>query len=107
MEFFISPFIKNELFSLPLISTFAIIGAISQIIFLFNFFYSIYRGQVASENPWQANTLEWTTPVEHVHGNWPGALPEVHRWAYDYSNPNYDEDFVPQTVPLKAGEEDH
>ena len=91
----------------PLISTFAIIGAISQIIFLFNFFYSIYRGQVASENPWQANTLEWTTPVEHVHGNWPGALPEVHRWAYDYSNPNYDEDFVPQTVPLKAGEEDH
>ena len=91
----------------PLISTFAIIGAISQIIFLFNFFYSIFRGQVASENPWQANTLEWTTPVEHVHGNWPGALPEVHRWAYDYSNPNYDEDFVPQTVPLKAGEEDH
>ncbi len=91
----------------PIISTFAIIGALAQLVFLFNFFFSIFRGQVATANPWQANTLEWTTPVEHVHGNWPGALPEVHRWAYDYSNPNYEEDFVPQTVPLKAGEEDH
>jgi len=91
----------------PIISVFAILGAISQLIFLFNFFFSIFRGQEASQNPWKANTLEWTTPVEHVHGNWPGALPEVHRWAYDYSNPNYEEDFVPQTVPLKAGEEDH
>ena len=78
-----------------------------QLPFLWNFFYSIFRGQVATENPWKANTLEWTTPVEHVHGNWRGALPEVHRWAYDYSNPDFDEDFVPQTVPVKAGESTH
>ena len=91
----------------PIISTFAIIGAIGQLPFLWNFFYSIFRGQVATENPWKSNTLEWTTPVKHVHGNWPGALPEVHRWAYDYSNPDCDEDFVPQTVPVKAGETPH
>ncbi|MDB4676060.1 cbb3-type cytochrome c oxidase subunit I [Flavobacteriales bacterium] len=91
----------------PVISVFAIVGAISQLLFLFNFFYSIFRGQEATENPWQANTLEWTTPVAHVHGNWPGALPEVHRWAYDYSNPAFEEDFVPQTVPLGDGEEEH
>ena len=91
----------------PVISVFAIIGAISQLLFLFNFFYSIFRGQKATENPWASNTLEWTTPVKHVHGNWPGALPEVHRWAYDYSNPAFDEDFVPQTVPLGDGEEAH
>ena len=91
----------------PIISTFAIIGAIGQLPFLWNFFYSIFRGQVATENPWKSNTLEWTTPVKHVHGNWPGALPEVHRWAYDYSNPDFDEDFVPQTVPVKAGETPH
>ena len=91
----------------PVISVFAIIGAISQLLFLFNFFYSIFRGQRATENPWASNTLEWTTPVKHVHGNWPGALPEVHRWAYDYSNPAFDEDFVPQTVPLGDGEEAH
>ena len=91
----------------PVISVFAIVGAISQLLFLFNFFYSIFRGQEATENPWEANTLEWTTPVAHVHGNWPGALPEVHRWAYDYSNPAFEEDFVPQTVPLGDGEEEH
>tara|TARA_B000000565_G_C23743223_1_gene361797 strand:- start:24 stop:1247 length:1224 start_codon:yes stop_codon:yes gene_type:complete len=91
----------------PIISVFAIIGSIAQVLFLFNFFYSIYRGQKASENPWKANTLEWTTPVEHIHGNWPGALPEVHRWAYDYSNPDHEEDFVLQTTPLKKGEHAH
>jgi len=91
----------------PVISVFAIVGALSQFLFLFNFFHSIFRGQEAPENPWASNTLEWTTPVAHVHGNWPGALPEVHRWAYDYSNPAFEEDFVPQTVPLGDGEEAH
>ena len=89
-----------------LITFFAIGGTLSQIIFLINFFYSIFKGEKATQNPWNSNTLEWTTPVEHIHGNWPGALPEVHRWAYDYSKPGYDEDFVVQTVPLKEGELD-
>ena len=44
------------------------------------------------------------SPVEHIHGNWQGKLPEVYRWPYDYSKPGYDEDFVPQNVPLKEGE---
>lgn len=90
-----------------LISVFAILAAIAQIIFLFNFFYSVFRGQKAIQNPWRSNTLEWTTPVEHIHGNWPGELPTVHRWPYDYSKPDAEEDFVPQTVPLKEGEEEH
>jgi cytochrome c oxidase subunit 1 len=96
-----------------LISIFAIIGALAQIIFLVNFFYSIWRGQKATQNPWKSNTLEWTTPVEHIHGNWDGAIPEVHRWPYDYSKPDADgklwdgKDFTPQNVPLRPGEEDH
>ncbi len=89
-----------------LMTVFAIVGSAAQVIFFFNFFYSMVRGPKASQNPWQANSLEWTTPVEHIHGNWPGALPEVHRWAYDYSKPGKDEDFVPQTVPLAEGETD-
>ena len=88
-----------------LITYFAIIGGIAQLIFIFNFFYSIWRGPKASQNPWRANSLEWTTPVEHLHGNWPGDVPVVHRWAYDYSKPGYEEDFVPQNVSLAEGEE--
>ena len=88
-----------------LITYFAIIGGIAQLIFIFNFFYSIWRGPKASQNPWKANSLEWTTPVEHLHGNWPGEIPVVHRWAYDYSKPGAEEDFIPQNVPLVEGEE--
>ncbi len=90
-----------------IITVFAILAALGQILFLFNFFYSIYRGQVAPLNPWNANSLEWTTPVEHIHGNWPGELPTVHRWPYDYSKPGSNVDFIPQTVPLADGEEEH
>jgi cytochrome c oxidase subunit 1 len=91
----------------PVISTFAIVGAIGQLFFLFNFFYSIRFGQKAVQNPWKSNTLEWTTPVEHIHGNWAGSLPIVHRWAYDYSNPEHEDDFVIQTTPPLEGEVMH
>lgn len=82
-----------------LISVFAIIGGLAQLIFAFNFFYSMYRGRKAEQNPWNSNTLEWTAPVEHIHGNWPGEIPTVHRWAYDYGKPGAQEDFIPQTTP--------
>jgi cytochrome c oxidase subunit 1 len=88
-----------------LITVFALIGGAFQLVFLYNFFSSIFYGKKAVQNPWKSNTLEWTTPVEHIHGNWPGEIPEVHRWPYDYSNPAHDVDFVPQTVPMKEGEE--
>ncbi len=87
-----------------LVSYFAIIGGIAQVIFIWNFFYSALRGKKSEQNPWKSNTLEWTTPVEHIHGNWPGEIPEVHRWPYDYSKPGMEEDFVPQTVPLSKDE---
>ncbi len=90
-----------------IITVFAIIASLGQLLFLFNFFYSIYRGPKAPQNPWKGTTLEWTTPVEHIHGNWPGELPTVHRWPYDYSKPGFEEDFIPQTVPLAEGEEEH
>ena len=88
-----------------LITTFALIGGAFQLVFLYNFFVSIFYGKKAEQNPWKSNTLEWTAPVEHIHGNWPGEIPEVHRWPYDYSKPGHDVDFVPQNVPMKEGEE--
>ena len=87
-----------------LITMFAIVGAAFQLVFFWNFFYSIFKGKKAPMNPWRSTTLEWTAPVEHIHGNWPGEIPAVHRWPYDYSKPGHDEDFVPQTTPMKEGE---
>ncbi|WP_210486961.1 cytochrome c oxidase subunit I [Rufibacter aurantiacus] len=78
----------------------AIVAFVAQFFFLFNFIYSIFRGRRATENPWKSNTLEWTTPVNPGHGNWPGPLPVVYRWPYDYSKPGAPEDFIPQNVPF-------
>ena len=90
------------------ISTTAGLVFLVQLMFLFNFFHSIFFGRKLTElNPWKANTLEWTTPLRPGHGNWPGEIPEVHRWAYDYSSPASEEDFIQQTVPLGEGETDH
>ncbi|MFT5617809.1 MAG: cytochrome c oxidase subunit 1 [Arenicella sp.] len=77
----------------------AIITVGAQLIFAFNFFYSIFKGRLAPLNPWKSNTLEWTTPRNPGHGNWVGAIPHVYRWPYDYSKPGAKEDFIPQDVP--------
>jgi len=82
------------------ISVAAIITFGAQFLFLFNFFYSMFKGKKAPENPWNSNTLEWTTPRNPGHGNWPGEIPTVHRWPYDYSKPGAKEDFIPQHIPL-------
>lgn len=87
------------------ISIFAIIVFLCQLIFVVNFFYSIFKGRkMETQNPWGANTLEWTTPIEHLHGNWPGDLPVVKRWPYDYSTEHGVTN--PQTLDLRPGEQD-
>jgi len=83
-----------------LVSVAAILTLSAQFIFLFNFFHSIFRGKLAPANPWKENTLEWTTPRNPKHGNWPGEIPTVYRWPYDYSKPGAKDDYIPQTVPF-------
>jgi cytochrome c oxidase subunit 1 len=81
------------------ISVAAILTFGAQLIFAFNFFYSMFFGRKAPANPWRSNTLEWTTPPEPGHGNWPGEIPTVYRWPYDYSKPGATMDYIPQDVP--------
>lgn len=106
------PLFENMININELITWFAILAFVGQVIFLFNFVYSALRGPKAPKNPWRANSLEWTTSVEHIHGNWPGEIPAVYRWPYDYSKVNengdyvFGEDFIPQNVPLGEGEKD-
>ena len=83
----------------------AIFVATAQLIFLINVAYSLWKGKRAEPNPWHATTLEWQTPDNPpVHGNWGPKLPVVHRWAYDYSVPGDESDFIPQNHPIKPGE---
>jgi len=81
------------------ISVWAFVLAAAQIIFIVNFFTSIWGGKRATENnPWQATTLEWETPCPTGHGNFGPELPVVHRWAFDFSVPGAAEDYLPQTA---------
>jgi cytochrome c oxidase subunit 1 len=89
-----------------MITVVAIIVFAVQLMFIFNFFYSIFKGRkVTSTNPWGANTLEWTTPINPGHGNWTGEIPEVHRWPYDYGKDG--REFIPQVEPIGANESKH
>jgi cytochrome c oxidase subunit 1 len=93
----------NEFISISAIVVFA-----AQFLFIFNFFYSMYKGRKVTErnkNPWHATTLEWTTPVHPPHGNWVSEIPEVHRWPYDYGKDG--RDFIAQTEPVGAQESNH
>jgi cytochrome c oxidase subunit 1 len=89
-----------------MITIVSIIVFAMQLMFVFNFFYSIFKGRkVTTQNPWGANTLEWTTPIRPGHGNWVGEIPEVHRWAYDYGKDG--REFIPQTEPVGKDESKH
>ena len=88
------------------ISFVAMIVFATQLLFVFNFFYSMFKGRkVTSVNPWGSNTLEWTTPINPGHGNWPGEIPEVYRGAYDYAKDGHE--FIPQNVPVGDDETHH
>jgi cytochrome c oxidase subunit 1 len=67
-----------------------------QIAFVVNVVYSLRRGRAAGDNPWQATTLEWQAHSPPGPENFATA-PEVYRGAYDYSLPDRDRDFFPQS----------
>jgi cytochrome c oxidase subunit I len=77
----------------------AIITATAQIIFLVNFFWSLFKGARAPDNPWEATTLEWTIPSPPPHDNFGGKIPVVHHGPYEYSVPGAPKDYVMQTDP--------
>jgi cytochrome c oxidase subunit 1 len=80
-----------------LISVMAIFVALVQLIFLYNLVWSLFKGEKSGDNPWEATTLEWQTETTPPgHGNWGKDVPVCHRWAYDYSVPGYEQDFLPQ-----------
>jgi len=80
----------------------AIIVGLVQVVFIINVIWSTFKGKKSGRNPWQATSLEWqTAQFPPGHGNWGKKIPQVHRWAYDYSVPNVKDDFIPQNVAPK------
>jgi cytochrome c oxidase subunit I len=81
----------------------AIIVGVTQLLFIYNLVWSLFKGEKASDNPWNATTLEWQTATTPPgHGNFGKELPLVYRWPYDYSVPGEDIDFLPQNQPPRG-----
>ncbi len=90
---------KPGLQDLRILATLALLVMLaSQLIFIVNFFYSMFKGPKAEANPWQANTLEWHAASPPPHGNFP-TLPNCYRGPYEYSVPNREDDYWPQHLP--------
>ena len=90
-----------EMYNLREIATYALLVMLTfQLVFFFNCIKSWMNGKAAGRNPWQSNTLEWTTESPPPHGNWPvDEMPNVYRGPYEYAHPDREEDYWPQNEP--------
>src|SRR5580693_3775325 len=80
----------------------AIITIAAQFIFVINLFWSMFKGPRASDNPWEATTLEWTTATPPPHDNFGGVTPVVYHGPYEYGVPGAAKDYVMQTDPVSV-----
>jgi cytochrome c oxidase subunit 1 len=78
------------------ISVSALLLGAAQLIFVVNFFHSLFRGERAGRNPWGSNTLEWSAPSPPPHGNFE-VEPAVYRGPYEYGDFDGVGDHIPQT----------
>jgi cytochrome c oxidase subunit 1 len=79
-----------------LITVAAFVTAAAQLIFVFNFLLSMWKGAQAGDNPWEATTLEWMSAALNVEGD----SPVVYRGPYEYSTPGAAKDYLMQSETL-------
>lgn len=94
-----SPFLASLMHLHVFISIAAFVTAAGQLVFLFNFFWSIFKGAPAAQNPWEATSLEWTLPSPPSSNTFAGRRPTVHHDPYEFSVPGAAKDYVMQDSP--------
>jgi cytochrome c oxidase subunit I len=105
-------FLRNVDPLVMLVTIAAIITISAQLLFYFNVFWSMFKGEKAGDNPWEATTLEWNTTSPPPHDNFAGVLPTVYHGPYEFAVPGAPKDFVMQTdieaeVPDSDGHNGH
>src|SRR6266576_3000153 len=78
----------------------ALFTGAAQLIFVYNLIHSRFWGKPAPDNPWQATSLEWSTPsTPPPHNNFGDKLPEVYHDPYQYGVESSVGDYVMQASP--------
>jgi cytochrome c oxidase subunit I len=81
------------------ISIAALVTGAAQFIFLYNLIYSRFRGKPATDNPWEATSLEWSVPSPPPFDNFGGKHPVVYHDPYQYGIEGSTGDYVMQNSP--------
>ena len=77
----------------------ALITGFAQLIFLYNLIHSRFWGKPATDNPWEATSLEWSTATPPPFDNFGGKHPIVYHDPYQYNVQSSVGDYVMQTSP--------
>jgi len=96
--------VKNGIMQdLRIMATVGLLIMISaQIFFVINLIKTaLSKQENCGPNPWKSNTLEWTAPSPPGHGNF-AVMPTVYRGPYEYSLPDRESDYWPQSEPPDA-----
>jgi cytochrome c oxidase subunit I len=100
-----SAFVDDYLIPLIPVHKFITIAALltgaAQFIFLLNLIWSRFKGPIASENPWEATSLEWSTTSPPPFDNFGGKHMAVYNGPNEYGVDNNGTDFVMQTSAEK------
>lgn len=99
-----NPFVYEFLQNLIPLNMFITISALTmgaaQLFFVYNFVHSMFKGPIATQNPWEVGTLEWTIPSPAPHYNFK-EVPVVKCGPHEFGNPNLSgKDFQYQTEEL-------
>ena len=102
-----SAFVDDYLIPLIPVHKFITVAALltgaAQFIFLFNLIWSRFKGPIASENPWEATSLEWSTTSPPPFDNFGGKHMVVYNGPNEYGVQSSDgHDYIMQTSPEKA-----
>lgn len=82
-----------------LLTVATIITVAAQVVFLFNFVWSLARREKPGDrNPWLATTLEWTVVSPPPVDNFGALDPIAYRGPYDFRAGSVGQDFVAQNV---------
>ncbi len=102
-----SAFVDDYLIPLIPVHKFITVAALltgaAQFIFLFNLIWSRFKGPVASENPWGATSLEWSTSSPPPFDNFGGKHMVVYNGPNEYGVASSGgQDYIMQTSPEKV-----
>jgi cytochrome c oxidase subunit 1 len=106
---FVDDFLKPLIPVHQFITVAAIVTGVAQFLFLYNLIHSYYAGEIAPLNPWEATSLEWSTPSSPPpFDNFGGQLPVVYHDPYQYGVEGAAGDYVMQTSPeqVKGGHDE-